>query len=406
MSLIVQKYGGTSVRDADRIQNVAKRVVKKKRQGHQLVVVVSALGGETDRMIQLMSSITSNPSEREMDMVMSTGEQISVGLLAMAIHELGEKAISLTGAQVGIRTDKSHTKARIVNIRTDQIRKALKAGNVVIVAGFQGITDEGEITTLGRGGSDLTAVALASVLKAKACEIYTDVDGIYTTDPRLEPNAKRMDVISYDEMLELASLGAKVMQSRSIEVAKKHDVPVWVKSSLKDNGKGTLIRSEVKSMENVLIRGIALAQNEAKVTIFGVPDKPGVAAQIFEMISSYNVNVDMIIQNKTKTNHTDLTFTIYKSDKKRAIEAVRAVVKKVKAKGYDIDEKIAKLSVVGIGMRSHAGVATAMFKALAKAKVNIQMISTSEIKISCVIDSAKGKRAVQAIHRAFGLGKK
>jgi aspartate kinase len=380
-------------------------VVAAKRKGHQLVVVVSALGGETDRLIQLAHSIAPNPQDREMDMVLSTGEQISVALLAMAIHELGERAISFTGYQVGIMTDSSHTKARIMSIRTEEIKKALKDGNIVIVAGFQGVNMKGEITTLGRGGSDLTAVALAGALKSK-CEIYTDVDGVYTTDPRLEPGAKRINEISYDEMLELASLGAKVMQSRSIEVAKKYNVPVWVKSSLIQNGKGTLICAEVKAMEDVLVRGVALAQNEAKITIFGVPDKPGVAARVFKTLADRNINVDMIIQNKTKTHYTDLTFTVFKSELKKATDGVKTAVKQVGAKGFDCDQNIAKISVVGVGMRSHSGVASKMFDVLAEARVNIQMISTSEIKISCVIDLKSGKKAVQALHKAFGLGKK
>lgn len=403
--LIVQKYGGSSVKNPERIQNVARRVVAAKRKGHQLVVVVSALGGETDRLIQLAHSIAPNPQDREMDMVLSTGEQISVALLAMAIHELGERAISFTGYQVGIMTDSSHTKARIMSIRTEEIKKALKDGNIVIVAGFQGVNMKGEITTLGRGGSDLTAVALAGALKSK-CEIYTDVDGVYTTDPRLEPGAKRINEISYDEMLELASLGAKVMQSRSIEVAKKYNVPVWVKSSLIQNGKGTLICAEVKAMEDVLVRGVALAQNEAKITIFGVPDKPGVAARVFKTLADRNINVDMIIQNKTKTHYTDLTFTVFKSELKKATDGVKTAVKQVGAKGFDCDQNIAKISVVGVGMRSHSGVASKMFDVLAKARVNIQMISTSEIKISCVIDLKSGKKAVQVLHKAFGLNRK
>jgi aspartate kinase len=403
--LIVQKYGGSSVKNPERIQNVARRVVAAKRKGHQLVVVVSALGGETDRLIQLAHSIAPNPQDREMDMVLSTGEQISVALLAMAIHELGERAISFTGYQVGIMTDSSHTKARIMSIRTEEIKKALKDGNIVIVAGFQGVNMKGEITTLGRGGSDLTAVALAGALKSK-CEIYTDVDGVYTTDPRLEPGAKRINEISYDEMLELASLGAKVMQSRSIEVAKKYNVPVWVKSSLIQNGKGTLICAEVKAMEDVLVRGVALAQNEAKITIFGVPDKPGVAARVFKTLADRNINVDMIIQNKTKTHYTDLTFTVFKSELKKATDGVKTAVKQVGAKGFDCDQNIAKISVVGVGMRSHSGVASKMFDVLAEARVNIQMISTSEIKISCVIDLKSGKKAVQVLHKAFGLNRK
>lgn len=405
MSLIVQKFGGSSVANPERIQRVAERVVETRKKGHKLVVVVSALGDTTDELIKLASDITDHPSEREMDMLLSTGEQVSVALLAMAIHQLGFKAISLTGPQVGIITDQAHTKARIVDVSTERIRKALSGGNIVIVAGFQGQTLDHEITTLGRGGSDLTAVALAKALKAKVCEIYTDVDGVFTADPRIVRDARKLHRISYDEMLELASLGTQVMQARSVEVGKKYHVPILVRSSL-NRSSGTLITKEVKAMEEVLIRGVALANNEAKITIFGVPDRPGVAARIFKRIADSNVNVDMIIQNKTRTNRTDISFTVFKSDLKIALATVRKAVQEVAAKGVGCDENIAKVSIVGVGMRSHSGVASKMFGALAKEKVNIEMISTSEIKISCVIASQHGRRAVQALHREFRLGRR
>lgn len=404
MSLIVQKFGGSSVANPERIKRVADRVVRTREKGHQLVVVVSALGDTTDELIELASQITDHASEREMDMLLSTGEQVSVALLAMAIHERGFKAISFTGTQVGIMTDKAHTKARIMDISTDRIRTALAAGNIVIVAGFQGQTFDHEITTLGRGGSDLTAVALAKALHAKVCEIYTDVEGVYTADPRIVKEARKLDVISYDEMLELASLGAQVMQARSVEVGKKYNVPILVRSSLNDSS-GTLITKEVKAMEDVLIRGVALNNNEAKITIFGVPDRPGVAARIFKKIADQNVNVDMIIQNKTKTKTTDISFTVYKSDLKKAMATVQQVVKQVGAKGFGCDENIAKISIVGVGMRSHSGVASKMFGALAKKRINIDMISTSEIKISCVIAKRRGHEAVKVLHRQFDLGR-
>jgi aspartate kinase len=405
MSLIVQKYGGSSVADVSRIKRVARRIVAAKQKGNKVVVVVSALGDTTDELIDLAKKITHEPQERELDMLLATGEQVSVALLAMAIHHEGEKAVSFTGPQVGIITDRFHTKARILSITTDRIQDALRKGNVVIVAGFQGKTEEGEITTLGRGGSDLTAVALAKALGAKRCEIYTDVDGVYTADPRVCPDARKLEVISYDEILELASLGAQVMHSRSIEVGKKFNVPIVVRNSM-HNGGGTLITKENKQMEAVVVSGVALQQNEAKMTIFGVPDRPGVAAKIFKKIADANVNVDMIIQNKTETNTTDLSFTVLKADLSRSLRVVREAAQAVGAKHVGTDENIAKVSVVGVGMRSHSGVASKMFGALAKHKINIEMISTSEIKISCVVDGSRGKDAVRAIHREFGLGRK
>jgi len=405
MAVVVQKYGGSSVKDAAHIKNVAKRIVKTKKKGNTVVVVVSALGDTTDMLLDLAGQITDNPLDREMDMLLSTGEQVSISLLAMAIHELGEGAVSLTGYQVGIVTDPSHTKARIVDIDTAKIKKALKKHGIVIVAGFQGKTANEEITTLGRGGSDLTAVALAAALKSKCCEIFTDVDGVYTTDPRIEPSAKKLKTVSYEEMLELASLGAKVMHSRSIEVANKYNVPIYVRNS-KNNKPGTLITREDKTMEQVLVRGIALNKDEAKVSIFEVPDKPGVAAKIFKILAEAQVNVDMIIQNKTASKKTDLSFTIMKSSLKKALPVVKKAAAEVKAGSVVTDEKIAKLSVVGVGMKSHSGVAHKLFSALAEKKINIDMISTSEIKISCIIDSKNANEAVRVVHKKFNLAKK
>ncbi|HCM41762.1 MAG TPA: aspartate kinase [Candidatus Omnitrophota bacterium] len=405
MSLIVQKYGGSSVANAERILNVAKRVIKTKKAGNQVVVVVSAMGDMTDDLITLSEQITKNPSDREMDMLLSTGEQVSVALLAMAIEEMGHPAVSMTGPQVGIMTDTHHSKARIQNINGARIKAALKQGKIVIAAGFQGQTETGEITTLGRGGSDLTAVALAKALDAKHCEIYTDVDGIYTTDPRIVPDAKKIDVISYDEILELASLGAKVMHSRSIEVGKRFNVPIYVRNSMNDR-EGTLITKENKKMEDIVVSGAALNEDEAKITLFGIPDRPGVAAKIFKDIADGNVNVDMIIQNKTETGKTDLSFTVYKSELSRALKTLEKIAEEVGADRVSCDKNIAKLSIVGIGMRSHTGIASKMFSALAKKKINIDMIATSEIKVSCVIGGDKGKEALRVVHAAFGLGKK
>lgn len=405
MSLIVQKYGGSSVANAEKILRVAQRVIKTKQSGNKVVVVVSAMGDMTDDLIDLSKQINPDPEEREMDMLLATGEQVSIALLAMAIHKLGHEAVSFTGPQVGIMTDEFHSKARIQNISPDRIKKALAVGKIVIVAGFQGQTPSGEITTLGRGGSDLTAVALAVALKAKHCEIYTDVDGIYTADPRIIPEAQKMDVATYDEILELASLGAKVMHSRSIEVGKKFNMPIWVCNSHKDI-KGTLITKENKKMEEVVVSGVALAEDEAKITLFGVSDRPGVAAKVFQTLADANVNVDMIIQNKTNTNSTDISFTVFKNELVKAMKVVKANAKKLGVKDVVCDENVAKVSIVGIGMRSHSGIASKMFSTLAKNEINIDMISTSEIKISVVVAGDKGKLAAKAIHKAFGLGKK
>ena len=404
-SLIVQKYGGSSVANIERIKAVAKRVARYKRRGNSLVVVVSALGDTTDELLKLVDKITSMPSEREVDMLISTGEQVSVALLAMALHKMGVDAISFTGAQVGIMTDRSHTKAKIVDVSAGRIRKELKKGKVVIVAGFQGIDSENEITTLGRGGSDMTAVALAKTLKAKVCEIYTDVDGVYTADPRIVGDARKLSCISYEEMLELASLGAQVMQARSMEVAKKFSVPLHIRSSF-GNKEGTIISEEVRAMEDVLVSGVTVNKGEAMVTICDVPDRPGIAAVIFKRLAQKGINVDMIIQNISRTGYTDVSFTVPLAELNKTKQVMGKIVKAVKARGATYNNDIAKISIVGIGMRSHSGVAAKMFEALASKKVNISMISTSEIKISCVINKRHAEKAVRALHNAFELSKK
>ena len=403
MALIVQKYGGTSVGNTDRIKNVAARVAKYHAQGDQVVVVVSAMSGVTDHLIKLAKDIMPLPSEREMDVLLATGEQQTIALTAIALHNIGIKAVSLTGAQAGIVTDGVHTKAKINNITPKAARDLLKAGNVVIVAGFQGETLEGQITTLGRGGSDLTAIALAAALKADLCQIYTDVDGVYTADPRIVPTAQKLAEISYDEMLELASLGAKVMQSRSVEFAKKFGVVFEVRSSLNENP-GTIVKEETKSMEGVVVRGVALDKNQAKITLIGVPDKPGVAARIFKALGDATVNVDMIIQNishGTSSPATDISFTTDKPDLLKAQKVIDGLKAEVGIREVTTAEKIGKLSIVGVGMKSHTGVAGKLFDTLAKEGVNIDMISTSEIKISVVIDLAKGEAALKAVHAAF-----
>ena len=403
MALIVQKYGGTSVGNPERIKNVARRIAEYRKRGDNIVVVVSAMSGVTDNLIKLAKEIMALPSEREMDVLLATGEQQTIALTAIALHSLNVPAVSLTGAQAGIMTDGVHTKARIHNITPKKVHEMLKKGNVVIVAGFQGETPEGQITTLGRGGSDLTAIALAAALKADLCQIYTDVDGVYTADPRIVPQAKKLPEISYDEMLELASLGAKVMQSRSVEFAKKFGVVFEVRSSLNDNP-GTIVKEETKSMEGVVVRGVALDKNQAKVTLAGVPDKPGVAAKIFKALGDAAVNIDMIVQNishGTGVPQTDISFTVEKADLLKAQKVIDGLRSKVGLKDVITSEKIGKLSIVGVGMKSHTGVAGKMFEALADAGVNIDMISTSEIKISVVIDLAKGEAAKKAVHWAF-----
>jgi len=406
MALIVQKYGGTSVANPDRIKNVAARVKKYRDKGDQIVVVVSAMSGVTDNLIKMAKELMPLPSEREMDMLLATGEQTTIALAAIALHALDVPATSLTGAQAGIVTDGVHTKAKIKNITPQHVHELLDAGNVVIVAGFQGETSDGQITTLGRGGSDLTAIALAAALKADLCQIYTDVDGVYTADPRIVPSAKKLPEISYDEMLELAGLGAKVMQSRSVEFAKKFGVVFEVRSSLNDNP-GTIVKEETPSMEGVVIRGVSLDKNQAKVTLVAVPDRPGVAAHVFKAIAEANVNVDMIVQNishNAGTPATDLSFTVDKSELLKATKVIESLKEKIGYREVIADEKIGKLSIVGVGMRSHCGVAAKMFEILANEGVNIDMISTSEIKVSVVIDLAKGEQAMKAVHEAF-LGK-
>ena len=405
MSLIVQKYGGTSVGNPDRIKNVAARVAKYRARGDQVVVVVSAMSGVTDNLIKLAKKIMPLPNEREMDVLLATGEQQTIALTAMALHALNVPAVSLTGPQAGIVTDVVHTKARIHNITPKKVHELLKSGNVVIVAGFQGETPEGQITTLGRGGSDLTAIALAAALKADLCQIYTDVDGVYTADPRIVPTAKKLPEISYDEMLELASLGAKVMQSRSVEFAKKFGVVFEVRSSLNENP-GTIVKEETKSMEGIVVRGVSLDKNQAKITLVGVPDKPGVAARIFKALGDATVNVDMIVQNIShgipdKVGTTDISFTVDKPDLLKAQKVIDGLKKELGLRNVITAEKIGKLSICGVGMKSHTGVAGKLFETLAKEGVNIDMISTSEIKISVVIDLAMGEAAMKAVHAAF-----
>ncbi len=403
MALLVQKYGGTSVGNPTRIKNVASRVAKHRAQGDQIVVVVSAMSGVTDNLIKLAKQIMPLPSERELDMLLATGEQTAIALTAIALHSLDVKAVSLTGAQAGILTDGVHTKARIQNITPKQIHALLDDGNVVIVAGFQGQTPEGQITTLGRGGSDLTAIALTAALKADLCQIYTDVDGVYTADPRVVPGARKLSEISYDEMLELASLGAKVMQSRSVEFAKKFGVVFEVRSSLNDNP-GTIVKEETQNMEDVVIRGVSLDKNQAKVTLVAVPDKPGVAAKIFKALGDAAINVDMIVQNVSHgagAPATDISFTVDKPELLKARKVIESIRADTGYREVIADEKIGKLSIVGVGMKSHSGVAGKMFETLAREGINIGMISTSEIKISVVIDLAKGEQAMKAVHAAF-----
>ncbi len=403
MALIVQKYGGSSVGDTDRIRNVAQRVKTYRDRGDQVVVVVSAMRGVTDSLIGLAKALSPLPSERELDMLLATGEQQTIALSAIALHALDVPAVSLTGAQAGIVTDGVHTKAKIANITPSRIHELLDAGNVVIVAGFQGETMEGQITTLGRGGSDLTGIALAAALKADLCQIFTDVDGVYTADPRIVPTALKLDEISYDEMLELASLGAKVMQSRSVEFAKKFGVVFEVRSSLNDNP-GTIVKEETKNMEGVVVRGVSLDKNQAKITLVRVPDQPGVAARVFKALGDSAVNVDMIVQNISHGSGspaTDLSFTVDKPDLAKARKVIDGLKSAIGFGEVIATETIGKLSIVGVGMKSHTGVAGKMFEVLASNGVNIDMISTSEIKISVVIELTKGEAAMKAVHAAF-----
>ncbi len=406
MALIVQKYGGTSVANVERIRAVAERVAKFKMLGHQVVVVLSAMSGETNRLIALAKEIQAQPDPRELDMLVSTGEQVTIALLAMALKDLGLKAKSYTGSQVRILTDNAFTKARILSIDEANMRRDLDSGHVVVVAGFQGVDADGNITTLGRGGSDTTGVALAAALKADECQIYTDVDGVYTTDPRIVPEARRLKTITFEEMLEMASLGSKVLQIRSVEFAGKYKVKLRVLSSFQDEGDGTLITfEEDDNMEQAIISGIAFNRDEAKITVLGVPDRPGVAYQILGPVADANVDVDMIIQNVGANNTTDFTFTVHRNDYARAMDIVRATAAAIGAREVHGDDKIAKVSIVGVGMRSHVGIARKMFETLSKENINIQMISTSEIKISVVVEDKYLELAVRALHQAFELDK-
>ncbi|OGS19774.1 MAG: aspartate kinase [Elusimicrobia bacterium RIFOXYA2_FULL_40_6] len=405
MNLIVMKFGGSSVANTEKLKNAANRIIANKKKAKKIVVVVSAPGDMTDDLIQRSEEITDKPAEREMDMLLATGEQISIALLAMAIKAKGHSAISYTGPQAGIYADDSHTRARITSIKPEKILKSLKENKIVIVAGFQGINTNEDITTLGRGGSDLTAVALAGALKADLCEIYTDVTGVYTTDPRICDSAQKIDYLSYDEILEMAGSGAQVMQARSIEVAKKFDVIIEVKSSF-TNEHGTIISREVKKMEEVVVSSVTFDKHQAKLSILDLPDVPGVAARVFGALAKKGINVDMIIQSSARDGFNDISFTLAKADLKKALAIVRKLAKELKAQGVSCDERISKVSIIGIGMKSHPGVASEMFRILSKEGINIQMISTSEIKISCIINEKDAIKAVNALHSGFGLGKK
>jgi aspartate kinase len=404
MALVVQKYGGTSVGTIEKIQNVARRVARTYDEGNDMVVVVSAMAGETNKLVALAEEMCEFPSEREYDVLVAAGEQVSIALLSMALQSMGYKAKSYLGWQIPIYTDNSSSKARIEEIQDTNIREDLHNGTIVIVAGFQGIDRDNNITTLGRGGSDTSAVAVAAALHADVCEILTDVDGVYTTDPRIVPEASKMEKVSYDEMLEMASLGSKVLQLRSVEFAKKYNVVVHVRSSLNDNP-GTLVTKEDADMETVLVSGIAYNKDEAKIAVMRVPDKPGVAAQLFSPLSTANIMVDMIIQNVSHEGFTDLTFTVPRGDFKKALKIVEETATRIGAAGVQTNESIAKVSIIGVGMRSHSGIASKMFETLSAEGVNIQMISTSEIKVSCVIDDKYTELAVRVLHEAFGLDK-
>ena len=402
--LIVQKFGGTSVGDLDRIQNVANRVAKTKAAGNDVVVVVSAMSGETNKLIEYAEHFSKNPRREDMDMLLSSGERVTAALLSIALNEMGYPAVSMSGRKAGIVTDEVHTKARIEDIDPSAMQKELKEGRIVVVAGFQGVTPDGNVTTLGRGGSDLSAVAIAGALKADLCEIYTDVPGIFTTDPRIEPKAKKLEKISYDEMLELASLGAKVLQNRSVELAKKLDVNLVTRSSFSDE-EGTLITKEENIMEKPLVSGIALDKNQARVSLMGVKDRPGIASDIFNALADANVNVDMIIQNKAHNGKTNIDFTVPKTDLNDAKDVVAKFVDNDEIEDESYNEAICKVSVVGVGMKSHSGVAAKAFSTMAKENININMISTSEIKISMVIDEKYGELAVRSLHAAYELDK-
>ncbi len=404
MALVVQKYGGTSVGNLDKIANVARKVIRTKEEGNEVVVVLSAMSGETDRLIQLAQKAADDPDSREYDSLISTGEQVTVTLLAIMLNGMGCPAKSFLGFQVRVHTDQAFKKARILDVDTEAIRAELKKGVVVVVAGFQGVDPDNNITTLGRGGSDTSAVALAAALKADVCDIYTDVDGVYTTDPNICSNARRLDQITYDEMLEMARAGAKVLQPRSVELAKKFNVPVYVKSSFTDEG-GTLVTKEVKKMEKEVVSGVTYDRDQAKITVIHVPDQPGVAARLFMPLSEKNIVVDMIIQNASIQGHTDLTFTVSRKDIREAKQIISDVVREVGAEKLEVDDNVAKVSIIGVGMISHSGVAARMFDTLAREGINIMMISTSEIKVSCVVEAKYTELAVTVLHDAFGLGK-
>lgn len=404
MALVVQKFGGSSVADADRIRRVAKRAVECKENGNDVIVVVSAMGDTTDELLDIMKQISDTPPERELDMLLSTGEQVSIALLAMAIHKMGHEVISLTGTQAGIKTNDIYNKARIVNINTQRLHAELKQGKIIVVAGFQGSNDIGDITTLGRGGSDTTAVALAAAVQADVCEIFTDVDGVYTSDPRIVHNAQKLDSISYDEMLELASLGAVVLQPRAVEFAKHYNVIVHVRSSFNYN-EGTIVKGEEKMEKERVVSGIAHDLNVAKIALFDVPDRPGIARTLFQNLSAASVNVDMIIQSTMRNEKNDISFTCSKDDLKKALEVVEKVCQEIGAGGFSFDDQVAKISIVGAGMVSNPGVAAQMFEALAEEDINIELIATSEIKLSCIIRASQAKLAVLALHNKFELEK-
>ncbi|PYN37692.1 MAG: aspartate kinase [Candidatus Rokuibacteriota bacterium] len=403
MAIFVQKFGGSSVADAEKIMNVARRVAAS-APGNQMIVVVSAMGKTTDGLLALARQISTTPDLREMDMLLSTGEQVTIALLALALQSLGLKARSFTGPQVGMRTDHAHTQARITQIDADRVRRALDAGEIAVVAGFQGLSDEDEITTLGRGGSDLTAVALAAALKADVCEIYTDVDGVYTADPNIVPDARKLARVAYDEMLELASLGAKVLQTRSVEFAKKYDVTVHVRSTFRPDP-GTLVTKEEPGMEQAVVTGVTHDRSQAKISILRVPDRPGIAARVFGAIATSNIVVDMIVQNISQDGFTDMSFTLPRGDDARAVAELTEVVQEIGARGIVHNERVAKVSIVGVGMRSHSGVASTMFATLAREGINIQMISTSEIAVSCVIEDKYAELAVRSLHDAFDVAR-
>ena len=405
MGLVVQKFGGTSVANIEKIKNVANKAIREKNAGHDVIVVLSAMAGETNRLIDLAHSAADSPDEREYDSLISTGEQVTITLLSIVLNSMGYRSRSFLGFQVKILTDNAYKKARISLIDTDAIQKELKKGTIVVVAGFQGVDEDNNITTLGRGGSDTSAVALAAALNAERCDIYTDVDGVYTTDPSICAKARRLDKISYDEMLEMAMTGAKVLQPRSVEMAKKYDVPVYVKSTFSDEG-GTLVTKEDQEMEREVLSGITYDRDQAKITVVHIPDKPGIAANLFMPLSERNISVDMIIQNASTQGYTDLTFTVSKKDMKEAQKIVEATAKEIGAKKVEVDDEVAKISIIGVGMVSHSGVAAKMFKTMADESINIMMISTSEIKISCVIQRKYTELAVMVLHDAFHLEKK